>query len=187
MQFRQTELGGAYLISLDPIVDERGFFARAWCRDEFSKHGLPTELVQSNVGFSQRRGTLRGMHYQIAPHAECKLVRCTQGSVYDVIVDLRPDSPTYGRWVGAKLSAENRTQMFLPAGFAHGYQTLVDNSELVYHTTQAYHGAAARGARFDDPAFGIQWPLEPTVISEQDRNWPLLDACHSSAQLHKQD
>ncbi len=173
MQFRQTELPGAYVVTLDKLVDDRGFFARGWCREEFEKRGLNGNLVQSNVGFSPRRGTLRGLHYQKPPFAECKLVRCTQGAAFDCIVDLRPDSPTYLRWIGLELTAENRTQLFVPEGFAHGYQALTDNCEVCYHTTQVFNAEAATGVRFDDPALAITWPERVTVISDKDRNWPL--------------
>jgi dTDP-4-dehydrorhamnose 3,5-epimerase len=176
VQFRQTELAGAYVISIDPINDERGFFARAWCRQEFEKRGLNGNLMQTNIGFSRRKGTLRGMHFQRAPFAECKLVRCTQGAVFDCIVDLRPDSPTYRRHFALELTAENRLQLYLPEGFAHGYQTLTDNSEVCYETTQVYDAASATGVRYDDPAWSIAWPEPVTLISESDRNWPLHNA-----------
>jgi dTDP-4-dehydrorhamnose 3,5-epimerase len=172
MRFTPTSLGGAYLIDLQRLEDERGFFARAWCRREFERHGLTADFVQANVGFSHRRGTVRGMHYQRPPHAEAKLVRCTAGAVWDVIIDLRPESPTYRQWVGAELTAANRRMLYAPPGFAHGYQTLVDDSELVYETSQFYAPEAATGVRYDDPIFAIAWPLEVSVISAADSRWP---------------
>ncbi len=156
--------------------DERGFFARAWCRREGRDRVPPlhTDFVQSNVGFSRRRGTLRGLHYQAPPHQECKLVRCTRGSVFDVLVDLRPGSPTHRQWVGAELTAENRLALFAPEGVAHGYLTLADESEIVYETTAFFAADAARGVRYNDPAFGggIAWPIPVSVILERDRTWP---------------
>jgi dTDP-4-dehydrorhamnose 3,5-epimerase len=173
MIFQETELRGAFLIGMEPIGDKRGFFARAWCQREFEEHGLITHFVQANITFSPQRGTLRGMHYQIAPHQEVKLVRCTQGATYDVIIDLRPESPTYGRWLGSELTADNRKMVYIPAGFAHGYQILVDGSEVFYQVGQFYAPEYERGIRWDDPAFGIEWPLDgPLVLSQKDRNWP---------------
>lgn len=172
MRFTPTVLKGSYLVDLQRLEDERGFFARAWCRREFEHHGLQADFVQSNVGFSHRRGTVRGMHYQRPPHDEAKLVRCTAGAVWDVIIDLRPDSPTYLQWVGAELSAANRRLFYVPSGFAHGYQTLLDDSELSYDTSQFYEPPAASGVRYDDPIFGISWPLEVSVISAADARWP---------------
>ena len=172
MQFTATSLPGAWLIDLKKINDDRGFFARAWCRDTLIKQGLNPHATQLNVGFSHRVGTLRGMHYQKAPHAEVKIVRCTRGAVFDVIVDLRADSPTRGKWFGVELSQENLTQLYVPEGFAHGYQTLTDNAEIYYMTTQVYAAGSASGVRYDDPAFGIHWPLPVAVISEPDRKWP---------------
>ena len=172
MIFQQTKLRGAYIIELKLIEDHRGFFARAWCKDEFTQHGLNVDVVQSNVGFSKAKGTLRGMHYQIAPYEETKLVRCTMGSIYDVIIDLRPDSPTYKQWVGVELTATNYKMIYLPEGFAHGYQTLTDHSETFYQTSQFYSPEASRGVRYDDPAFGIEWPMETRIISAADNGWP---------------
>jgi dTDP-4-dehydrorhamnose 3,5-epimerase len=172
MIFTETALSGAYVIDIERREDNRGFFARIWCKDELDAHGLNTQIVQSNIGFSTRKGTLRGMHYQAAPFEEVKLVRCTHGAVYDVIVDLRPDSPTHKRWIGVELTAGNRRMLYVPAGFAHGYQTLTDDTELFYHTSQLYAPQAASGARYDDSAFGIAWPLPIQVISEADQCWP---------------
>lgn len=147
---------------------------RAWCAREFEENGIAFLPLQANMGFSQRKGTVRGMHFQDAPALEAKLVRCTRGAIFDVVIDLRPGSPSYGRWYGAELSDENGRMLYVPERCAHGYQTLVDCTEMYYMTSQLYTPGATRGLRFDDPAFAIQWPLVPTVISEQDRNWPLI-------------
>lgn len=172
MDFVETPLAGAFQVRMKRIEDHRGFFARGFCRDEFAQHGLNGDMVQLNVGFSHKRGTLRGLHFQVAPHAEAKFVRCTRGAIYDVIVDLRPDSPTHGKWFGTELTQANDAMLYVPEGFAHGYQTLTDEAEMYYMTTAAYAAAAAKGIRYDDTAFGITWPLEITVISDADRNWP---------------
>ncbi len=174
MTFNETSLAGAFLIQLEQRRDDRGFFARAFCREEFRRHGLETVFVQANVGFSFRRGTLRGMHYQIAPHEEAKLIRCVRGKVYDVIVDLREGSPTYLGWTGVELSAESRNMFFIPAGCAHGYLSLTDHAEVFYQVSQPYAPESERGIRYDDPTIGIDWPEPVRVISEKDRNWPLL-------------
>jgi dTDP-4-dehydrorhamnose 3,5-epimerase len=155
--------------------DDRGRFLRAWCAREFAEHGLDFQAVQANMGFSKRKGTTRGMHLQVAPAVEAKLVRCTRGSMFDVVLDLRPESPSYRKWYGVELSAENSRMLFVPENCAHGYQTLEDNTEMHYMTSGYYTPGAARGVRFDDPAFGIQWPLAVTVVSDQDRNWPLAE------------
>ena len=154
------------------IEDERGFFARGWCREEFTEHGLNPDMVQLNVGFSHKQGTLRGMHYQERPHQEAKLIRCTRGVIFDVIIDLRPASPTCRQWYGAELTAENAHMLYAPEGFAHGYQTLVDGAEMYYFTSAFYASPAARGVRYNDPVFDIQWPLAVTAISEADQKWP---------------
>jgi dTDP-4-dehydrorhamnose 3,5-epimerase len=174
VRFRELELPGAYLIELDRIEDERGFFARTFGRREFAEHGLATEIVQANTAFNRRRGTLRGMHYQEAPHEEAKLVRCTRGAVYDVIVDLRRGSPAFMRWVSVELSAENDTMLYVPeGGVAHGYQTLEDDTETSYLMSAAYEPSAGRGLRWDDPAFAIEWPaVEERTMNERDRAWP---------------
>lgn len=171
MKISDTAVQGARLIGINRIADDRGFFARVWCQDEFAQHGVSAAWVQANVGYSLRASTLRGMHYQRDPHAEAKLVRCTRGAVYDVALDLRPASPSYLRWVGVTLDANEHTMLYIPEGCAHGYQTLTDDSEIVYHTTARYDRDAATGARYDDPAFGIDWPLPVQVISEQDASW----------------
>jgi dTDP-4-dehydrorhamnose 3,5-epimerase len=172
MEFTETKLKGAYFVRQKRIEDQRGFFARGFCRDEFLAHGLNAGMMQLNVGFSHVKGTLRGVHYQEAPHQEAKFVRCTRGAVYDVIVDLRPDSPTVGQWIGAELTPDNGTMLYAPEGFAHGYQTLTDDAEIYYMTSAPYAATAAKGVRFDDPAFGIEWRLPVSMISDQDRNWP---------------
>lgn len=174
MKFTELPLAGAYLIEPDRRTDERGYFARSFCIDEFASHGLPTGVVQCNVSFNRIRGTLRGMHFQRAPMAEAKLVRCTRGAIYDVIVDLRPDSPTYCRWYGAELTEENGSALFIPEGFAHGFQTLVDKSEVFYQMFAAYSGEHADGVRWDDPSFAIAWPLPVSSIADRDRSFPLL-------------
>jgi len=174
MIFEETPLRGAYVIEPEKISDHRGFFARVWCKKELQRHGLNSELSQSNIGFSHVKGTLRGLHFQKPPHAESKIVRCTRGSIFDVIVDLRPESPTYKRWFGIELSDENRKMVYVAEGMAQGYMTLQDNTEINYHTTEFFTAEAASGVRFDDPVLGIRWPMSATAISEQDRSWPLL-------------
>ena len=171
--FTETELAGAWVIELDRREDARGFFARAWCEDEFSQHGWDTRVVQCNLSHNERRGTVRGMHYQVPPHAEVKVVRCTRGAVYDVIVDLRRESPTYGRWLGVDLSAENGRALYVPEGFAHGYQALEDGTETYYQVSGFYAPGAERGLRWNDPALGIEWPLpDEAFLSEKDGTWP---------------
>lgn len=172
MEFIETSLRGAFVVRPKRIEDERGYFGRAWCREEFLEHGLNPQMAQLNVGFSHRRGTVRGMHYQVAPHAEAKFVRCTRGGMYDVIIDLREDSPTRGEWYGVELTADNGIMIYAPEGFAHGYQTLQDDTEMYYLTSAMYAPGSARGVRFDDPRFGIQWPLPVSMISVADRSWP---------------
>ena len=174
MIFDPTKLPGAFVIRLDPAADERGFFARSWCQKEFEAHGLNPRLVQCNVSLNAKKGTLRGLHYQEAPHQEAKLVRCTQGAIYDVIVDLRPSSRTFRQWVAETLTAENHTMMYVPEGCAHGFLTLEDNSEVFYQMSQFYHPESARGLRWDDPAFQIMWPSDVIVISEKDKTYPDL-------------
>lgn len=172
MHFEPTPLSGAFLIELRLIQDDRGFFAREWCREEFGARGMATAMVQGNLSFNRKPGTLRGMHYQAPPHAEAKLVRCRQGSIYDVIVDLRPGSPSRLGWFGAKLSATNRKALYVPEGFAHGYLTLEPDTEVSYLVSEAYHPEAEMGIRFDDPSVGIAWPDIPIVsVSEKDLSW----------------
>jgi dTDP-4-dehydrorhamnose 3,5-epimerase len=170
--FTPTPLAGAYLIDLERHEDERGFFARSFCRQEFVTHGLNPDVVQCNASFNRRRGTLRGMHYQAPPHAEAKTVRCTHGAVWDVIVDLRPASQTFMRCHGVGLTASNRTALYVPEGVAHGFQTLVDDSEVLYLMSAFYHPEAARGVPWDDPAFGIDWPIREPIMSDRDRAFP---------------
>lgn len=171
MIFEETALPGAFIVRLEKLADERGFFARSWDRQEFAAHGLASLLVQASISFNAARGTLRGMHWQETPFAETKLVRCTRGAIHDVIIDLRPDSPTYKRWLGVELTHDNHTMLYVPEGFAHGFITLADATEVAYQMSQEYVPSAARGARHDDPAFAIQWPAEVRVISEKDRGW----------------
>ena len=175
MKFTPTPLAGAYLVDLEKRGDERGFFARVFCEREFAEHGLPTEYVQVNNSLSADKGTLRGMHYQLAPAAEIKLVRCIRGALYDVILDIRPDSPSFGQWFGATLSADNRTMMYVPKGFAHGFLTLEPDTEALYLVSDPYAPDLERGIRFDDPAFGIDWRMEPEEMSDKDRSWPDFD------------
>ena len=172
MTFTPTAVEGAWLVDLDKRVDERGFFARAWCRDEFARQGLTPHLAQSNVAFTSAAATLRGLHYQVTPHQEAKLVRCTAGAIFDVLVDLRPDSPTFKRWLGVELTADNRRMLYVPEGCAHGYLTLRDNSETFYQVSAPYAQAAERGVRWNDPAFAIEWPMTPRIISAKDRELP---------------
>jgi dTDP-4-dehydrorhamnose 3,5-epimerase len=178
VKFTELELAGAYVIDIEPHHDERGFFARTMCAREFAEHGLESAVVQESVSMNLRRGTVRGMHFQLAPHAEVKTVRCTSGSAYDVIVDLRRESPTYGKWHAVELSAENRRTVYIPKGFAHGFQTLEDRTELLYQMSTEFVSAAARGIRWDDATLGIEWPIRTKVtISKKDQELPdLLDA-----------
>ncbi|MFZ7124524.1 MAG: dTDP-4-dehydrorhamnose 3,5-epimerase, partial [Desulfobacterales bacterium] len=173
MIFTPLRLEGAFVIDLEPRADDRGFFARAWCRKEFEAAGIHADFVQANLASSLRKGTLRGLHYQVSPHEEAKLLRCIRGAVFDVMVDLRAGSPTFRQWFGAELTADNRQMAYVPEGFAHGYVSLVDDTEVLYHVSAFYAPGAERGCRWDDPAFGIQWPRLPEfIISEKDRNWP---------------
>lgn len=173
MIFTETQLKGAYIIDLKRIEDARGFFARGFCQNEFKQFNLNPNLVQLNIGFSHVKGTVRGMHFQKAPWTEAKLVRCTKGAIFDVIIDLRPASPTHKQWLGVELTEDNRRMLYVPEGFAHGYQTLVDNTEMYYQTSQFYAPEFATGVRYDDPAFGITLPLPVSSISTQDQNWSL--------------
>jgi dTDP-4-dehydrorhamnose 3,5-epimerase len=172
MRFTETRVAGAFLIEPEPIADRRGLFARTFCQEEFEAHGLNPCVSQCNVSFNHRRGTLRGLHYQAAPHQEAKLVRCTSGAIWDVALDLRPGSPSYRAWFGAELTAANRAMLYVPEGCAHGFLTLADATEVAYQMSAPYEPAAARGVRWDDPAFGIDWPGEVLVINERDRSYP---------------
>ena len=174
MIFTETALKDAFIIEPEPIHDERGFFARTWSQEEFLQRGLNPTVVQQNISLNKVRGTLRGMHYQVKPHQEAKLVRCTAGPIFDVIVDLRKDSPTFHKWFGLELSSNNRRMLYVPESFAHGFQTLEDDTEVGYQISEYYHPEAARGLRWDDPALGINWPLPVTVISQRDKQHPLL-------------
>ena len=172
MIFRETKLKGAFVIEIERFEDKRGFFARAWCQSEAEANGLISRVVQTNISFNTKRGTLRGMHYQVAPYEQAKLVRCTRGALYDVMIDLRPDSPTYRTWAGVQLTAENYTMLYVPEQFAHGFQTLEDHTEITYQVSQFYSPESERGIRYDDPALGIGWPLQVEVISDKDLRWP---------------
>jgi dTDP-4-dehydrorhamnose 3,5-epimerase len=176
MIFTKTQLDDAWLIDLEAREDERGFFARIWCRQELAAKGLDPDIAQESLSFNRHRGTPRGLHFQRPPHEETKIVRCTRGGIFDVIVDLRPRSPSYLRWQGFELTAENRRALYVPKAFAHGFQTLADDVEIVYQISQFYAPNSAGGYRYDDPAFGIAWPLPVTVISERDLSWPAFEA-----------
>jgi dTDP-4-dehydrorhamnose 3,5-epimerase len=176
MIFAPSRIEGAFVIRPQPREDERGFFARTYCQDEFGKHGIDLRVVQRSVSFNRRRGTLRGMHYQVDAHQEDKLVSCTSGSIYDVIVDLRPGSGSYRRWFAATLTAEGFESLYVPRGCAHGFITLVDNSVVAYEISEFYHPESARGVRYDDPAFAVEWPMAPAVINARDANYPLYEA-----------
>ncbi len=171
MRFRPTELPGAFIVEIEPHSDERGLFARTYCEREFAAAGLPGRFVQCNTSFNEKRGTLRGLHYQRPPHEEGKLVRCTQGAVFDVIVDLRRDQPTFCRWQGFELTAANRTALYIPPGCAHGFQSLVDGAEVFYQMTEFYMPGQDAGVGWDDPAFGIRWPLPDPTLSGRDRSY----------------
>jgi len=171
VKFTPTVLAGAFLVDLERLEDDRGFFARSYCGEEFAKLGLDAAVAQCSVSFNRKRGTLRGLHYQAAPHEEAKLVRCTRGAIWDVIVDIRPASPTHKQWYAIELSAENRRALYIPAGVAHGFQTLADESEVLYMMNVPYHLASSRGVPWNDPAFGIAWPIADPVMSERDRTF----------------
>ncbi len=181
MIFTPTPLAGAFLVDVEPKSDERGFFARTWCAHEFAQHGLTPELAQCSVSVTKSKGTIRGLHFQRAPHGEAKLVRCTAGAIFDVIVDLREGSPTFRKWFATELTAANHRMLFSPVGFAHGFQTLTDGCEVHYQMSAVYEPAAASGLRYDDPALGIAWPLPVTSISPRDAAWPLLAAAAKGA------
>ena len=172
MIFTETPLAGAFVIDLEPHADERGFFARTYCRREFEDHGVNPNVVQCNTSFNHKRGTLRGLHYQKSPSREAKLVRCVRGSIYDVIVDLREESPTYSRHFGINLTADNYRALYIPESFAHGFQTLEDESEIEYQMSEYYAPGSAAGYRYDDPKLAINWPLQVSVISAPDLSWP---------------
>ncbi len=175
MQFTETKLKDAFIIDLEPRQDRRGLFARTFCAKEFEAHGLKPVVAQCNLSFNHKKGTLRGMHYQIPPAAETKLIRCTQGAIYDVIVDMRPESPTYLQHIGVELTAENRRALYVPEMFAHGYQALSDGAEVIYQVGEFYTPGYERGMRYNDPVLKIDWPLPVSEISEKDAAWPLLE------------
>jgi dTDP-4-dehydrorhamnose 3,5-epimerase len=172
VRFLETDLDGAWLIDPEPARDERGFFSRTFCTREFAAQGLETNFVQHSLSFSSRRGTVRGMHFQRPPHAEVKLVECARGAIWDVIIDLRPQSPSFARWQAFELNDENRRQLYIPKGFAHGFETLSDDAEVRYLISAFYESSAASGLRYDDPAFAIPWPVPVTTISPKDKGWP---------------
>jgi dTDP-4-dehydrorhamnose 3,5-epimerase len=176
MIFKETILKDVFIIEAEKVKDERGFFARIFCEQEFKKYGINFRVAQCNVSFNKKKGTLRGMHYQAPPYTEAKLVRCTKGAIYDVVIDLRSDSPTFKRWIAVELNEKNRCMLYIPKGFAHGFQTLVDNTEVFYMMSEFYHPEYARGVRWNDPAFGIKWPIEVTAVSKKDRSYPDFEA-----------
>ncbi len=172
MIFTETKLPGAFLIAPERFTDARGFFAPAWTQAACAAHGITVPVVECNISYSSKRGTLRGMHFQTAPHAQAKLVRCTRGAIYDAIIDLRADSPTYKQWLGVELTAENRRMLYVPAGYAHGFQTLVDETEVVYQVSDVYAPALATGVRWNDPAFQIAWPVSAPILLPRDEQYP---------------
>lgn len=176
MKFLECHVVGAWVVEPTPIEDARGRFMRAWCLREFGEHGIDFVPLQANMGFSLRKGTIRGLHYQLAPALEAKLVRCTRGAIFDVVVDLRPTSPTYRYWYGSCLNSDNGRMLYVPEGCAHGCQSLEDNTEIHYMTSAYYSPTYSRGIRYDDPAFGIRWPIVASSVSDQDRSWPLVES-----------
>jgi len=176
MIFKETKLRGAFVVEINPMEDERGFFARSFCAKEFAEHGLNSHIAQCSISYNEKKGTLRGMHYQAPPHEETKLVRCTMGATYDVIIDLRPSSATFKQWIALELTGENRQILYVPEGFAHGFQTLEDSTEVFYQISEFYHPECARGVRWNDPSFGIEWPMLPTLITNKDNSYP--NFCH---------
>ncbi len=172
MIFHETGLNGACLVELERRIDDRGFFTRSWCKREFAERGLNSDLVQCNISFNKERGTLRGLHFQRAPHEEAKLVRCTKGAIFDVIVDLRKDSPSFSKHYAVQLDCDNRLALFVPKGFAHGFQTLSDSAEVFYQMSDPYVPGSGMGVRWNDPRFGIQWPLPNPLLNDRDRSWP---------------
>jgi len=180
MLFTETKLKGAYIIDVKRLEDERGFFGRSYCKQEMEEYGLNTNMVQANVSYNKKKATLRGMHMQAAPYAETKLVRCTRGAIYDVIIDMREDSETYKQWIGVELTADNYRMLFVPEGFAHGFITLEDNTDVTYNVTQYYTPGSERGIRWNDPAFNIVWPIAPEIISEKDRAVPDFEVTNAT-------
>ncbi len=184
MKFSKTKIPGLKIVDIEPVADERGIFARTWCEEEFKTAGLSTALAQFSISFNKAKGTLRGMHYQLAPATEIKLIRCTQGSVFDVIIDLREDSPTFRQWVACELTAQNHRALYVPEGLAHGFITLEDNTEMFYQISAPYAPASATGVRWNDPSFKIEWPLKPTVISPRDAEYKDFDQLLSKVPNH---
>lgn len=180
MIFTETKLKGAYIIDVKRLEDERGFFGRSYCQKEFEEYGLNTSMVQANVSYNAKKGTLRGMHMQVAPFEETKLVRCTRGAIYDVIVDMREESETFKQWIGVELTADSYRMLYVPEGFAHGFITLADNTDVTYQVTQFYTAGSERGYRFDDPEIGIIWPMAPLLVSEKDLSHSLLNSVLAS-------
>jgi dTDP-4-dehydrorhamnose 3,5-epimerase len=172
MIFTETKIKGAYIIDIQPHSDDRGFFSRSFCQHEFEEHGLSPVVAQCNISLNHKKGTIRGMHFQTTPHEEAKLVRCTRGEIFDVVVDLRPASPTHKQWVGVRLNDRNHTMLYVPPGCGHGFQSLTDDAELMYQVSEFFAPANARGYSHNDPAFGIEWPLPLSVISQADSSWP---------------
>jgi dTDP-4-dehydrorhamnose 3,5-epimerase len=180
MIFNKGKIEGAYVIDIEKLGDERGFFGRAFCQKEFEKRGLDQEMVQTNVSFSEQSGTLRGLHYQSRPYQEAKLIRCTQGSIYDVIADVRPSSSTFKQWMGIELTADNYRMVYVPKGCAHGFITLEDDSEALYQVSAFYAPKHEKGLRYNDPAFDIEWPIDVRVVSDKDRQWPDFEEASAS-------
>jgi len=178
MIFTETKLKGAFIIEIKKLEDERGFFGRAWCQKEFEEHGLNGNICQINTSYTKNKGTIRGLHYQVNPYQETKFLRCTRGRIFDIIIDLRPDSPTFMQWIGNELSSDNYKMVYVPENFAHGILTLEDNSEVYYPVTQFYTQGAERGIRWNDPAFNIKWPVEVEIVSEKDNSHPDFDISH---------
>lgn len=172
MKFTETGLPGVFVIDVEPFSDERGFLAVGFSRDEFARHGLDPNVVQCNITYNLKKGTLRGMHYQVKPHEQPKLVRCVRGAIFDVAIDLRSGSPAFKKWVGYDLTADNRRMLYIPAGFAHGFATLADDTEVIYQMAEIYDPAAARGVRWNDPAFAVKWPVEVGIVNERDAGYP---------------
>ena len=172
MIFTETKIAGAFIVELEPLLDDRGFFALSWSEREFARRGLESRLAECNVSFNRKKGTLRGMHYQQSPHGQAKLVRCTRGAIFDVIIDLRPDSATFRQWIGVELTADNHLALYIPKDFAHGFQTLTSESEILYHMSSPYVPDSGRGVRWDDPAFGIEWPDDVRLINSRDAAYP---------------
>ena len=172
MIFKQTKFKGVFIIEMERLKDRRGFFARTFCKKEFKKHGLNPRILQCSISFNKKKGTLRGIHYQVSPHQEAKLVSCIRGAIYDVTIDLRPDSPTFKQWLAVELTADNHRMLYVPEGVAHGFQTLTDNTEVLYQMFELYYPECARGVRWNDPAIRIQWPFKKCIISPKDQQCP---------------